>query len=263
MKKYIYYLVTLCICASFLVACSENDDESDASAEQEEKASSASDREEKENTNEEENKNKEDDNSINKDEANLKVEAETNLLENTQVDAILRKAYGEIDANTSQLGWETTEVDSEGNITLDYPLDEEFFDKFYGEDFEFMINIESNQVYDHLVEAYGENGEDFSGPFAYRNNESSKEGKKLRVPTYIRIGDKQTEYGIETPDRKEKPDDYGDTDVWIEAEVVDNDHRFLYIEGESNLLEGSLLSGKYYSDEDATFYDGFRTEKYV
>src|SRR5699024_1231988 len=237
MKIYIYYLVTLCICASFLVACSENDDESDASAEQEEKASSASDREEKEKTNEEENKNKEDDNSINKDEANLKVEAETNLLENTQVDAILRKAYGEIDANTSQLGWETTEVDSEGNITLDYPLDEEFFDKFYGED--------------------------FSGPFAYRNNESSKEGKKLRVPTYIRIGDKQTEYGIETPDRKEKPDDYGDTDVWIEAEVVDNDHRFLYIEGESNLLEGSLLSGKYYSDEDATFYDGFRTEKYV
>src|SRR5690625_1166630 len=116
MKKYIFYLVTLCICASFLVACSGNDEESDASTEQEEKASSTNDEEE---TNEEEDK--EDDNSINKDE----------------------------------------EQKIEGNI------------------------------------------------------------------------------------------------------IVDNDHRFLYIEGESNLLEGTLLSSKYYSDEDATFYDGFRTEKYV
>src|SRR5699024_893088 len=65
MKKYIFYLVTLCICASFLVACSGNDKESDASTEQEEKASSTNDEEEKEETNEED---KEDDNSINKDE---------------------------------------------------------------------------------------------------------------------------------------------------------------------------------------------------
>lgn len=277
MNKYIFYLITLCICASFLVACSGNDEESDASTEQEEKASSANDEEEKEETKEEEDKDKEEDNSINKDEeqkiegnvivdqdeAKLKVEAESNLLENTQVDAMLRKAYGEIDANTSQFEWESTEVDSEGNIILDYPLDEEFFDKFHGEDFEFMINIESSQAYDHLAEAYGENGENFSGPFAYRNSDSAEEGKKLRAPTYIRVGDEQTDYEIETPDRIEKPDDYGDTDVWMEAEVVDNDHRFLYIEGESNLLEGTLLSGKYYSDEDTTFYDGFRTEKYV
>src|SRR5699024_2612356 len=128
MKKYIFYLIILYICASFLVACSGNDEESDASTEQEEEASSAND--------EEENKDNEEDKSINKDEkqkiegnviidqdeAKLKVEAESNLLENTQVDAILRKAYGEIDANTSQFGWESIEVDSEGNIILDYPL---------------------------------------------------------------------------------------------------------------------------------------------
>src|SRR5699024_1394294 len=105
MKKYIFYLIILYICASFLVAFIRNDEVCDDTTEQKEEESSTNDEEEKE-----ENKDKEEYNSINKyekpkiegnviiyqDEAKLKVEAESNLLENTQVDAILRKAYGEI-----------------------------------------------------------------------------------------------------------------------------------------------------------------------
>lgn len=200
---------------------------------------------------------------VDEDEHMLKLEAETNLLENTPVDVILRKAYGETSVNTSQLNWETTEVQSDGTVSLDYSLDNNFFEKFHGEDFEFMISFESSKVFDELIDAYGENGENFSGPFAYRQNSDGLEGKKLLAPIYLRIGEDQSEYPIETPDRQEPPSDYGDTEVWVDVEVLDNDHRFIYIEGKSNLLEGTMIQGKYFSDEENVLYDGFRTEKYV
>lgn len=273
MRKYIMLTGILFICASLLIACSDNKQEQVESVGTNENTEvEDSDQEvEKEDTNDT------DDESVAKDEDQeiagkvivdkeqnlLKVEVETNLLENTQVDAMLRKAYGEIDVHTSQLGWETAEVGSDGNVSFDYPLGDDFFEKFHGEDFEFMISFASSQVYDHLVDAYGEEGEEFSGPFAYQFSSNSLQGKQLLVPIYLRVGDDQTEYVIETPERKEVPDDYGDTEVWVDVEVVDNDHRFIYLEGETNLLEGTMIEGKYYSDEEATFYDGFITEKHV
>src|SRR5699024_2953441 len=105
---------------------------------------------------------------------------------------------------------------------------------------------------ENVVETYGEHGKKFKGPFVYQFDLIEPE-QRLYVPIYIKVGDERTEYTIETPEREPLPDDYGETDVWLEAEVVDNDHRFLYVEGKSNLLEGMMLQGRYYSDEEATF----------
>ena len=82
--------------------------------------------------------------------------------------------------------------------------------------------------------------------------------QRLETSVVIKIGDEKTEYDIETPVREPLPDDYGETDIWIEADVVDNDHRFLYVEGKTNILEGVLLSGGYYADKDQSNPDGFR-----
>lgn len=45
------------------------------------------------------------------------------------------------------------------------------------------------------------------------------------------------------------PDDYGETDIWIEPELT-NDHRYLYIHGKSNLLQGTEIKGAYYAHPD-------------
>src|SRR5690625_2237448 len=142
MRKYIMLTGILFICASLLIACSDNKQEQVESVGTNENTEvEDSDQEvEKEDTNDT------DDESVAKDEDQeiagkvivdkeqnlLKVEVETNLLENTQVD-VLRKAYGESDVHTSQLGWETAEVGSDGNVSFDYPLGDDFFEKFHGE----------------------------------------------------------------------------------------------------------------------------------
>ena len=46
---------------------------------------------------------------------------------------------------------------------------------------------------------------------------------------------------LETPDWSDVPDDYGDTDVWMEVEATTK-HNYLYFEGKSNLLEGSYIT---------------------
>ncbi|MBU9721296.1 MULTISPECIES: OmpA family protein [Bacillaceae] len=58
-------------------------------------------------------------------------------------------------------------------------------------------------------------------------------------------------YTIEVPDFDEPPIDYGETNVWIDGEIVDIDHRYVYVEGSSNLIEGMLLRGNIKSSEDA------------
>src|SRR5699024_3913992 len=98
--------------------------------------------------------------------------------------------------SNQQFGWETTEVDSNGNATIHYPLGDDFFEKFHGEDFIYTITFESSNVYDELADAYGEKGEDFIGPFVYHFDADNQENNKLLVPIQIRVGDDETEYPI-------------------------------------------------------------------
>lgn len=190
-------------------------------------------------------------------------EAETNLLEGMEVKAILDKAYGEISLDVVTLTWETTQVDSDGNIYLEYPLEDEIFEKYHGEDFEFLVEMGVHQTSGDLVDAYGAYGVDFSGPFAYRFDSFGDAGKKLIIPTYFRMGDEETTYPIEPPVWGEKPADYGEPEIWIDAEIADNDHRFLYVEGKTNILEGAMIRGEYYPSEDTIFADGFISKAYI
>src|SRR5699024_8228243 len=73
----------------------------------------------------------------------------------------------------------------------------------------------------------------------------------------------KTTYTIDTPERMPLPDDYGDTNVRMDVEIIDNDHRYLYVKGKSNLLEGLMFQGRYFEDIEAMFAQEKTTEIFV
>src|SRR5699024_2370003 len=167
---------------------------------------------------------------VKEDENVIRVEAETNLIEGTFVNVNVFKAFGELSSPIGEIGSEKEEIKSDGTVSIDYPLDEDLFEKYHGEYIEVQIEVRVMSFPENVVETYGEHGKKFKGPFVYQFDLIEPE-QRLYVPIYIKVGDERTEYTIETPEREPLPDDYGETDVWLEAEVVDNDHRFLYVEG--------------------------------
>ncbi|WP_216830268.1 OmpA family protein [Alkalihalobacterium elongatum] len=111
-----------------------------------------------------------------------------------------------------------------------------------------IISLEANQQ-DDIQEHYGEFNSKLEGPLIY--TEESYHGdiiKEARIETAVFLQDDVTEYSFDVPIRAEKPEDYGDTNIWIEADVT-NDHRYIYVKGRSNLIEGTRLSAEYWSSE--------------
>lgn len=182
----------------------------------------------------------------------IRVEAETNLIEGTEVQVNVVRAFGILSMPIGQVGSAKGEVGPDGTVTIDYELDDDFFENYNGLHVEVKIEVMGTIIPENVRDTYGEHGENFKGPFVYQF-ELFEQEQKLYAPVYILVGDERTEYPIETPERAPLPDDYGETDVWIEAEVVDNDHQYLYVEGRTNLLEGVQFTGDYFSDEEASF----------
>src|SRR5690625_4350568 len=197
------------------------------------------------------------------DENIVRVELDTNLVENTVVEVNMRKAYGELSSPIGRIGSENGEVKNDGTITIDYPLDDDFFERYKGENVEVKIEIKGSTFQENVVEAYGKQGEKFTGPFVYQYDRVGHPDQRLYIPVYFQVGDEQTIYTIETPEREPLPDDYGNTKVWMDVEIIDNDHRYLYVRGKSNLLEGLVLQGRYFEDADATFAQEWATEMFV
>ena len=191
----------------------------------------------------------------------IRVEAETNLIEGLFIGTSLKKGFGMLSSiGTQTIGSTRGKVDSNGNVTIDIKLKDGFFETYNGLYAEITLFAESSEFANadpEIFETYGPNGEKFKGPLIYQYERNGLK-QRLETSVVIKIGDEKTEYDIETPVREPLPDDYGETDIWIEADVVDNDHRFLYVEGKTNILEGVLLSGGYYADKDQSNPDGFR-----
>lgn len=91
-------------------------------------------------------------------------------------------------------------------------------------------------------EFFGENLSSATGPFIYETEDSERYDVKATIRTDSL---KETPYSIaiETPKWKERPADYGDPKVWMEVESVDTDHDYIYVNMNSNLIEGTWLGG--------------------
>src|SRR5690625_4815769 len=193
------------------------------------------------------------------DENMIRIEAETNLIEGIRVKSRLNKGFGMLSSiGTQKIGSSEGVVDRNGHVTMEMKLKDSFFPTYNGLYAEIGILVESSEFYNlhpEIFETYGPDGENFTGPLVYQYERNGLK-QRLETSVVVKIGDEQTEYDIREPVREPLPNDYGETDIWIEADVVDNDHRFLYVEGKTNILEGLLLGGGYYADEDQSYPDG-------
>jgi len=190
---------------------------------------------------------------INEEENKLEIQAESNLVPETEVEI---KVYERpfISLRTSIPNGEDViaTVQEDGSFEADYEVDSDFFHTYNGQYVEVDLEVKPDKTGNKITEAYGETGELFAGPFVYENELFDME-YQLYAPVYLLIGEDETKYVIEAPNRDDVPDDYGDTDIWLEAEVVDNDHRYMYVEGKSNIVEGTNIFGRYFSDEEEHF----------
>ncbi|MFT4413705.1 hypothetical protein ACLM5H_07585 [Fredinandcohnia humi] len=95
---------------------------------------------------------------------------------------------------------------------------------------------------EEITKHYTESGNPLEGPFVRLYEEDEEVRKEIVATAEVVLDQPETTVGIEPP-IWEKPEDYGSPNVWIEAEVEEDDE-FIYITGKSNLLEGSSVQGR-------------------
>ncbi|MEC5423557.1 OmpA family protein [Virgibacillus sp. C22-A2] len=94
---------------------------------------------------------------------------------------------------------------------------------------------------EETIEQYGEFLENATGPQVYLTDTHGV--FEVKVEFHIDVMEEMPyTIPIEIPEWNEKPDNYGEPEVWMEAEV-DSDHRYLYFHGTSNLMEGAQVGG--------------------
>lgn len=162
------------------------------------------------------------------------IDGESNLLPDARIIGEVVVDDGEtVFSDTSELIAE----DGTFHIELDHHK--------YG-DGEIIIRFEFEGMQEDAIKRhYGEKGQNLEGPFVYKDTDSFEDNVRkaeVRIPY---LAGESNDLAIKAVEWEEKPDDYGDPRVWIEAEEVTEDGEFFYIKGKSNMMEGALLKVKY------------------
>src|SRR5699024_6931068 len=161
------------------------------------------------------------------------VEGESNLLPGAKI-----SSSGVSDNWASTDYQDQAEVEDDGSFYFEFPGRESDIDVTLS------LATANEQVTDH----YGEHLEKATGNQVYQ---TSDEGEFSAQYTFDIDTRKAMPYTIdlETPDWSDVPDDYGDSDIWMEVDATTK-HNYLYFEGKSNLVEGSYISGNITDPED-------------
>lgn len=178
------------------------------------------------------------------------VEGESNLLEGTVVQATrYRHPFTIRHPICVACGSEHTSVNEDGSFYFELPLPDESFEQSY---IELALEVKMPYLqFEEVTALYGDRGERMEGPFIHPYNHSGETRYKAYAPIYIFVDGEQKEYKIEAMDLDKPPSDYGEADVWVGADVT-NDHRYIYVDGKSNLLAGTNVKAVYYASETAT-----------
>lgn len=165
----------------------------------------------------------------------LKIDGMTNLLEGSKLYIGLDWVEGTLIG-----GNRTATVEHDGSFAYETELPENVDGLITME-----VKFEPAHQNDEIKEHYGESGENLEGPFIRQYDYSMKEivYNKASVIVELPQHEGRGEVELTAPDWK-KPDDYGSTSVRIEPTKVVKDERYIYIDGKSNLLEGTKLRGR-------------------
>lgn len=177
------------------------------------------------------------------------IEGESNLLPGAKVIGEVKV----VDKNVSMYLFDSTEdldfhtedkevIDEDGKfqIELEHPKTE---DEIF-----VSVKFDMSEQDDDIIEHYGEQGENLEGPYVYQH--VNLDGyidldtvyQKAEVRTsFIPDEDHKAMRQFEEPNWTDIPEDIGDTDVWIEVDEINDDLDYYYIQGRSNLIEGTRL----------------------
>lgn len=161
------------------------------------------------------------------------IEGESNLLPDTKINS---NGKSEMFADADFI--DSTTVQDDGSFSFEFP--------FKSEPRQVTLRLNNNS--DDATELYGANFEKVTGPHVYQTDTHGEYEVKVNLDIDV-TQDLPYSYTVHPPKWDEQPDDYGDPDVWMEAEA-DNDHHFLYFHGQSNLMEGAQIGGNLMTADD-------------
>lgn len=260
------FLYTFCLLLIFLTACNKETEQQAVETEQEE---NVVENEQQDEQQEEEEKNEAEEEIspyitmegiITLQEDSIDVDVQTNLPEGVEVRvAAYSHPYGGYIVSQS-IESENVKVGENGVIQESVPFDPTFFESDQNEPVQMQLLFRPESVTalhekrDEIRSTFGEYGEHLEGPFVIEEFMAYRDEPQYRILAEdvqpARVGQ---EFVIQEKTYGEPPTDQGATDVWMEAEIAEIDHRYVYVEGKTNLMEGLLLFGNIYSDEESWF----------
>lgn len=169
------------------------------------------------------------------------VEGESNLLENSRLTGEVITNDGEVLSDTSEV------VDKKGDFMM------EMDHHNYGEaEVVVTFDLVNSAQEEEVVEHYGKGGEKLDGSYAYVSEhwEVNQVNRKAEIRLSLKADNDESKHAFKEPDWDKRPDDYGESRVWFEVDDITNDSDYFYLNGKTNLLDGSLISGSYSEEPD-------------
>jgi hypothetical protein len=105
-----------------------------------------------------------------------------------------------------------------------------------------QIKFEPSTDKQPIKDHYGGSGEKLKGPFVRNNEDSGSKQNITQLTLEIPQDESNSAVKIKKPEW-EKPEDYGSPTVRIDDPDIQKDERYIYVEGKTNLQEGTRLRG--------------------
>lgn len=163
----------------------------------------------------------------------ITVKGKTNLLPESRLMIGMDSVEGAIIG-----GNESLQVNEDGTFNTELEIPNEY-EGLIEVSIKFEPSTDNQPIRDH----YGENGEKLEGFFVRINEDSGAKQNIAFVTLEVPQGESKKNITIEEP-KWDKPEDYGSATVRIDDPDIQKDERYLYIEGKTNLLEGTRLRGR-------------------
>jgi hypothetical protein len=237
LKRCMYLIMTALLVSIFLVGCGKDTEELDSKAAATEKGKETK----KETKDKVELGNFEIvlGGEVTEEDNKFMIEGSSNLLPGSRVVGEVLVDDGDIFSSTTEL----VQEDGKFHMELDHHK--------YGEA-EIIVRFDFDGVQeDEIKRHYGEKGQKLTGPFIYKHKTHSGIFKKAEAKIDYIPGE-SSNLTFAAPDWHELPEDYGDPRVWIEIEELTEDGEFFYMQGRSNILEGSEMKVSYGWNSDKT-----------
>lgn len=161
------------------------------------------------------------------------VKGKTNLLPESRLIVEMDSVEGTIIG-----GSDSVQVNEDGTFNTDLEIPNEY-DGLIEIALKFEPSTDNQPIKDH----YGEIGEKLEGSFIRMDENTGTKQNIAFVALEVKQEDSNSTIAIEEPEW-DKPEDYGSTTVRIDNPDIQKGERYLYIEGKTNLLEGTQLRGK-------------------